>query len=511
MKNEVRDEPKTPILKQKLQIGLRTTSFNQLCVLAALAIMTFLIMMYSTQSIWKKTEPWTDSSVFKYIALVMSRGGMPYADAFDHKGPIIYLLNLLGMQIAYMRGIWVVEFICMFGTLLSMYKVSRLFCGRLASCISVLICGKYIFDYFQYGNFTEEYAMLPICVSTFIFLDYMLNDKVNKVRLTLCGLCFASVCLLRANMVAVWVVFCAVIFVKLLWVRDWITVRKFVIHFVLGMCMLFVPIFLWLGVNGAFDDFVQNYLVFNLTYSTEAGGRAFASAKWNAFVYFFNQDIVLYAVMILIYLIVRGEKRLVAGTYLSYVFLMFALLCMSGMKYGHYGLMIVPTLVYPISYLIHIAEANYKKKKNPLILVAVMYFLVTLAAPTWVNAVNNVAQTFEKREESNYKASVQKVLAIIKANSEVDEPISVYGNWNAIYVLSERISNSKYSYQFPIGTIDPSIMDRYFEDIREENPKVIVIQENRMDVRMETFLKEYGYGLVYNEKKDGSGCQVYSK
>ena len=34
-------------------------------------------------------------------------------------------------------------------------------------------------------------------------------------------------------------------------------------------------------------------------------------------------------------------------------------------------------------------------------------------------------------------------------------------------------------------------MDEYFEEISENNPKVIVIQENRLDERMENFLEKY--------------------
>ena len=37
----------------------------------------------------------TDSGVFRYIAYAMQRGALPYVDSFDHKGPLIYLLNYL--------------------------------------------------------------------------------------------------------------------------------------------------------------------------------------------------------------------------------------------------------------------------------------------------------------------------------------------------------------------------------------------------------------------------------
>lgn len=105
----------TALSKRKLSDKISGQTASRLlyciCITAALGFMTFLILMYSKQSPWRKAESWTDSSVFKYVALVMSKGGMPYKDTFDHKGPVLYLLNLLGMQFGYMRGIWIVEFV----------------------------------------------------------------------------------------------------------------------------------------------------------------------------------------------------------------------------------------------------------------------------------------------------------------------------------------------------------------------------------------------------------------
>jgi len=140
-----------------------------------------------------------------------------------------------------------------------------------------------------------------------------------------------------------------------------------------------------------------------------------------------------------------------------------------------------------------------------------MYVLVPLVLPTWVDACNNAVQVYENQENSNYTKAVRNAAKIIKEHTTEEETISVYGNWDIVYLISERLSASKYSYQFPIGTIDSAIMEEYFENITEEQPKVIVIQENRMDDRMRSFLDTYHYTLTYNEKADNSGSQVYVK
>ena len=38
-----------------------------------------------------------DTEIYRYIALVMRKGGVPYRDVFDHKPPLIYFINYMGL------------------------------------------------------------------------------------------------------------------------------------------------------------------------------------------------------------------------------------------------------------------------------------------------------------------------------------------------------------------------------------------------------------------------------
>ena len=86
-----------------------------------------------------------------------------------------------------------------------------------------------------------------------------------------------------------------------------------------------------------------------------------------------------------------------------------------------------------------------------------------------------------------------------------DEPISVYGNWNIIYVLSKRPHATRYSYQFPIGQVMPSIMDEYMSQLKEEHPKAIVVAPGKYDDNISKFLDENSYKLVWIDIESISG------
>ncbi len=82
---------------------------------------------------------------------------------------------------------------------------------------------------------------------------------------------------------------------------------------------------------------------------------------------------------------------------------------------------------------------------------------------------------------------------MIDDNTTDDERISVYGNGDIIYLVSNRLHATRYSYQFPIGEIAPDIMDEYFEEMENELPSIVVIWERQADERIEDFLSEHNY------------------
>ena len=72
----------------------------------------------------------------------------------------------------------------------------------------------------------------------------------------------------------------------------------------------------------------------------------------------------------------------------------------------------------------------------------------------------------------------------------------VVGNNDKIYLLSERLSASKYSYQSPVAFVDETIFDEFYAEIGDNNPKAIVTS---YDFRgMSEFLEAYAYTPVYS-------------
>ena len=85
----------------------------------------------------------------------------------------------------------------------------------------------------------------------------------------------------------------------------------------------------------------------------------------------------------------------------------------------------------------------------------------------------------------------------------------MYGNWDIIYLLSERIHATKYSYQFPICEVRPSIKSEYLEELEKELPEIIVIQAGHYDSEISGFLDQNGYSLAWTEYDSLDGALLF--
>ena len=98
--------------------------------------------------------------------------------------------------------------------------------------------------------------------------------------------------------------------------------------------------------------------------------------------------------------------------------------------------------------------------------------------------------------ERDFSEDLLYISETVKANSSQEDRISVCGNWNAVYLLSDRLSSSYYSYQSACY-IEQSMMEEYYRELEERPPKVIVGDNyERMPEQMKSYISQYGYIVV---------------
>ncbi len=485
----------------------------------------------------------TDSAVFKTVAMMMKKGYMPYRDTFDHKGPLIYIINYLGNCILAYRGVFVIEWLFLAATFVCWFKLAKLVCEKgIAAAISVC-CGAYVcYGYFEGGNLTEEYALLFISVALYIFVQYLLCDENTNsklgMKIAISGFCFGMVCMLRINMVTVWVVFCAAITIKLLLEKEYVKFGRFVAYFLAGAMISLLPFCIWLIANGCFGNFIDAYFKFNMMYSKSGTGMGTTSGKFKTFFTFANQNLYIISIGVCVVLIgtflnckrnvckiMETKIPFLALTYLVYLIFNLIMESLSGVVLGHYAIVSAPAVVLPVGMLFEICQGNYltlngnneenvigKGTGNSIAVILLALFLTGYMLPGRVlGCFADLADYAARRNEVNHAEITMNLRDVISTNTNHEDKITVYGNNDLLYVVSDRVHATRYSYQYPIGDVNEEILDEYFEDLAKEPPKLIAVCPGHLDERIEKFIDEYNYNLIYAENSENSnlGYLVY--
>lgn len=468
---------------QKSKKGLVVT-----CALMLVA--SIVICIQSPTNIFSDGTSGTDSSVFRYIGWLMTRGYVPYKDAFDHKGPLTYFINYIGMLLSFDYGIWIIEFVFMTLTVLISYRLARLFANARNSLIAMLAAFTLFATYFEWGNYTEEWALPFILIAVYVFMDYFVNERLSGTRVLLCGSSFACVVLLRANMIAVWIVFSIMFLIHCVREQAWRRLIKATIYFMLGILIIGIPVVIYLYKNHAWNDFVENYIIFNIAYSGKEGW----TEKILAGIYFATAPQFLAGIGIVILIVQRSgnkEKNINIG----YLILMFAavlMAAMSGYRYGHYGMTLIPLMIYPYSFFIEkvrLGEAVEEYGGKRFADTVKMGIGVSMGI-VWIGMLMNGVQVTRQNDED-----LNQVVHCINNMLDKNGEIIVFGNRSLVYLKSQRFASSKYFYQNPISSVDKSIEDNFVDELEMNPPGIVVIYDVLKDYE-KTFLEDNAYEAV---------------
>ena len=465
---------------------------KQVLVYVFVAISSLLMALNAKTLTLDAGSTGTDSSVFIYVANMILDGEMPYLHTFDHKGPVLYLINAAGLLISRQTGIWLLELITILITFTFAYKIARLLgCREISACMVVAISALVLNYYFEGGNLVEEYACVFLTISLYLFLRFFITSQIKVWELMLCGASFATVLLLRVNMVVLWAVMCVGVLVFN--IKNGFSQKTigFILWFLLGVALVCIPIMVWLWYNQALIPFVDNYLLFNLKYMSDANTASVGTVV-RAIAHFSVGSPMVVTIPILVYFCLYKNSII---DWLCLVALGLSVLSMglSGRVYAHYGMILYPLVVYAISRASagldeKMSEVNVRRKVARAVS-SLCVVILLLENPIQLMAKNilSIPQVLDA------KTQWHEIAEVVRDNTEEDARISVCGNKNVIYLLSDRKSASKYSYQTPIATICPEIKEEYLADIRKLKAEMIIMSDDIIfyDDIMEFVEQEY--------------------
>jgi len=422
-----------------------------------LVLLVICIAFSLKTNAWNKEVIGVDSSVFVSIGEKMHEDEIPYKDVFDHKGPILYFINYIGTFSSNYLLLQLIETAFLMFDAVLLFKISnRILNNKLMSLFATVLSTLTFPFVLQGGNFAEEYALPFVLLSLLIFLKNVQTGKDYMIN----GILLGIVVLLKFNMISVWCVGYLFILINRIYKKEYKNIVKMVGCSLLGFIVSIVPSIIYLLVNGAFEDFINQYIIFNLKYST--------SSDISVINFIYNNRILFYIpgfiLAMNLYQIFKFKNNKEYRKNLMFSLLFFvitiATVIMPRNAYLHYWLGLIPCYIIPISYF----TKNIKNVRDEVILAITTLLIICI----FVFARNM------QFADVVYPNSLYKISERIEDITYKDEDVLVLGNHLIINLLTERTTNCKYIYQSPISDVDKNIKHEVEVYIRNNLPDIIV-------------------------------------
>jgi|GEM_PF-6982336 hypothetical protein len=463
-----------------------TKSLNKYIFLSFVFIFSLLLFLPSNP---QSFEPGQDSSVFLYTAKIISEGGVPYVDSWDHKGPFIYFLNLLAYKIPpnFLWGLFflncillIISTVFLFHELSNYFSVFEMSIGYaifLSSLSKILIINR-----------TELYTAFFLMISVGLFLK---AERLRKPAIYfIIGVLCSIVLLMRPNNAVFW----AILFLMLM--SDCYKKRMLtrqILFFIIGALVTFFGTMVYLWKIGAFPDFFEQFINYNFFYATASNNiiSVFITII-NNLKNGFGIPLVLLSVAAYYFSTLwvgNSKNESLEATPLRklVIILLFAFpfeILSTGLasRTNVYYLSILP--VYFMLFAVVMISVLVKNSEwlQPVSTIQQTVFLSCMLIVFSFATLRsfNILETFKTRiftkefyTSRNYSPDIQ----YIRDHTTADDTVLVWGAAVQNNVLSDRKSPSRFTYAFPLvqcGYATEKMWKEFNDDLVEAKPKLII-------------------------------------
>jgi len=514
-------------------VKIHTSKIVNLILYSSVIILTLLFanVTYNTR------EPYRDSGVFLYIGQSILKGDIPYRDLWDHKPPLVYYINAFTLSISDkgLWGLWITEFFFLLVSSILLFTILKRVFGKFTAFVGLLF---FLFIYKHLaggGNFSEEYLF----VFQFALIYIALFSKASRLKDFLIGFISSLVILLKINAFGIPLAVIALRIFELTGSKRLNEVGKSCINISLGFILLPVLFLCYLWKNGAILDFYDQVIKYNLIYSATSFAQKIEVLKniINSFPLLPLIVLPSYLLVLSPFAKDHGRKpvdeseeffasegffsrrcegrryperklegdsssrfkkksnkeiqRFRLNLILVIAFpIDFLISGFSGKFFPHYGMVLIPEFSFLFAYLFWFAIEYFSSKKSPLRLpkIVISFLICVLLFFVYLQNIDEfLSKSYEKRlftKEfiprtfwiNNFEVH-KNTLDFIENNSESNDKILIWGSESGIYVLSNRESASKYSYQYPLFAADYAnnkMAENFVSEIRNNKPKIII-------------------------------------
>src|SRR5687767_11403026 len=211
------------------------------------------------------TLPSRDSGVFLYMGWRLLNGDIPYRDVWDHKPPLIYFIDALGIALtpASLWGVWTLRFLFIFFTLFFIYKLLDREFGIYAALAGSIVLTSGLLTILEKGNVTEEYALLFQALCFWLFLSAWKRDFPLRSSFwigVLGGLAFNF----KQTTIGIWITY-ALFLLAIRLIQEKFPLKD-LLSLLIGWLVPSIVLVVYLASQGALIDYWEQAFLYNFIY-----------------------------------------------------------------------------------------------------------------------------------------------------------------------------------------------------------------------------------------------------
>jgi len=455
-----------------------------------------------------------DSGIFAYGAEQMLDGKLLYRDVWDHKPPGVFYVNALAILIGGSTpwSIWWLGVAWVAMVNIAFFFLLRLLIGRGYAAIGALVLLATIFypAFYLDGNFSEVYSLLPQLLIFFAAYAYFRSSK--KRWIFILGLLTAITMLFKQTYIATGLASFIVILVFRWRESGWRSIGSVMVSFFGGLLLPIFSVVLFWWTKGAWSNFIDATLLFNLDYA-QAGlslNNLYATFRTLVVLQPMSTIVLLCLSGMVLFVVdcvlpaVRVEKEEVPGgeesgrpcesiesrqsawtvacLYLS-VPIEICFLFLSGRNFGHYFLTPLPVFVggatLALSQAIPSLSTRIRRSKSVSAAWTALMVLLLVAWGVEVSAkvLPSVEQLRDIEVTFRGEIPLQPVRKFIVDNSAPDDSVLVWGVHPALNFITDRRSPTRFLN--PIALLYPtraqdSKLAIFISDLENDPPELIL-------------------------------------
>ncbi len=455
-------------------------------VLAAIAfpmVLLLAVLYVLAQSNPLATLPGLDSGNYLYVARQLLNGKLLYVDVWNHKTFAGYYLNAFGLLLSNGNrwGIWMLEFLFVYGASLLAWRVASQTWGRAAGAVASFFWLAYLNLTLQNGNLTEEYALFFNFFAFWQFWRWQKQPVFRPAHWLAFGALTGINFFIRPNNIGGSISVALAILVLSLLQRNPKQLWQIGLSSFAGFAAIAAAAFLFFAWQGTLQQMLDSSLLYNLYYTGEHfdssvmfrnGWRIFG---WGLLVPLFGYGWLLWQAL---------TRRANAFTVLGLIALPLEiwLSSLSGRGYTHYFMTWLPVFFLLASITWSVVAlwalspaANGLLHRAPVIVFAIAALFLNKGV---AERASLYAMSFQ-RLVFDRGAGVQRVNPIseyLQHNTREDETVFVWGADAGINFLARRDAHTPFL-RYPLMIDSPITGDmagRFYQDLVTRPPAYIV-------------------------------------